>query len=143
MIALDVIVRGGRLVRASATWRNSARAPSRPPSRSRPDAPRDDVEISLLLTDDAGIRALNRDWRGKDKPTNVLSFPAPAQPGVPGPAPSRRHRARLRDPARGRPRSEGKTLAGPLAHLVVHGTLHLLGYDHELEARPKSWKLWR
>ncbi|WP_287069270.1 rRNA maturation RNase YbeY, partial [Methylobacterium sp.] len=45
-----------------------------------PDAPEGTVEISVLLADDATVQALNRDWRGKDKPTNVLSFPAAPQP---------------------------------------------------------------
>jgi probable rRNA maturation factor len=98
------------------------------------DAPRDEVEISLLLTNDAGVRELNRAWRGKDKPTNVLSFPAPEQPGLPGP----RH---LGDIALAyetlvrESEDEGKALADHFSHLVVHGVLHLLGYDHELEAQ--------
>jgi probable rRNA maturation factor len=98
------------------------------------DAPKEDVEISLLLTDDAGIQALNRIWRGKDQPTNVLSFPAPDQPPGQGP----RH---LGDMALGcetllrETEDEAKALSDHFAHLVVHGTLHLLGYDHELEAQ--------
>ena len=94
----------------------------------------EDVEITLLLTDDAGIRALNRDFRGRDKPTNVLSFPSPAQPGAPGP----RH---LGDIALAcetlalEANEEGKSLQDHATHLIVHGTLHLLGYDHELEAQ--------
>lgn len=98
------------------------------------DRPRDEVEISLLFTDDSGIRALNRDWRDKDKPTNVLSFPAaPTRPGAPGPRP-------LGDVAvafetvRREAEAEDKTFDDHLSHLLVHGVLHLLGYDHELEA---------
>jgi probable rRNA maturation factor len=103
------------------------------------DAPREDVEISLLLTGDAGVRELNRAWRGQDKPTNVLSFPAPEQPGLPeGLDAGPRH---LGDIALAyetlvrESEDEGKTLADHFAHLVVHGVLHLLGYDHELEAQ--------
>ena len=98
------------------------------------DAPREDVEITLLLTDDAGIRALNRDFRGQDKPTNVLSFPSPAQPGAPGP----RHLGDIALACETLAREadeEGKSLQDHATHLVVHGTLHLLGYDHELEAQ--------
>lgn len=94
------------------------------------DAPRGPVEVSLLLTDDAGVRALNAAWRDKDKPTNVLSFPAPAQPGVPGP----RHLGDIAlafETLEREARDEGKTMADHAAHLIVHGTLHLLGYDHE------------
>lgn len=94
------------------------------------DAP---LEISLVFTDDAEQRALNRDWRGKDRPTNVLSFPnmddgGPAAPGLP----------RLlgdvvlaRETVAREAREQGKTLADHTMHLLVHGTLHLLGYDHE------------
>nr|WP_201751924.1 rRNA maturation RNase YbeY [Microvirga arsenatis] len=89
-------------------------------------------EASVMLTDDARIRELNRTWRGKDKPTNVLSFPAPEQPGAAGP----RH---LGDIALAyetlvrESEEESKELAHHFAHLIVHGILHLLGYDHEVE----------
>ena len=94
------------------------------------DAPQAPVEVSLLLTDDAGVRGLNSAWRGKDKPTNVLSFPSPEQPGVPGP----RHLGDIAlafETLQREARDEGKTVADHAAHLIVHGTLHLLGYDHE------------
>ena len=94
------------------------------------DAPRGPVEVSLLLTDDAGVRALNAAWRDKDRPTNVLSFPAPAQPGVPGP----RHLGDIAlafETLQREAREEGKSMADHAAHLIVHGTLHLMGYDHE------------
>lgn len=82
-------------------------------------------EIAVLLTDDARMQVLNRDFRGKDAPTNVLSFPA-AGPDA----------AFLGDIALGLETLEreageqGKTLEDHLTHLVVHGVLHLLGYDH-------------
>jgi len=97
------------------------------------DRPRDEVEISLLLTDDAGIRALNRDWRAKDKPTNVLSFPAPMVPGLPGLRPLGDIAVAYETVAR-EAEEERKTFEDHLTHLLVHGLLHLLGYDHELEA---------
>ena len=92
------------------------------------------VEISVVLADDATVQALNRDWRGKDKPTNVLSFAAlddedaPLVPGAP---------LLLGDiilafeTCRAEAESLGKPLSDHLCHLVVHGVLHLLGYDHE------------
>jgi probable rRNA maturation factor len=85
--------------------------------------------ISVLLTDDAAMRVLNARWRGLDKPTDVLSFPAEA-PGAPG------EQAFLGDIALGRETSHadaarlGRPMTAHLAHLAVHGFLHLLGYDH-------------
>ena len=84
-------------------------------------------ELSLVLTTDAAVRRLNRAYRGKDKPTNVLSFPADAPPDVSW---------LLGDVViaygvtRAESKAENKTLEAHLAHLVVHGVLHLLGYDH-------------
>jgi probable rRNA maturation factor len=97
------------------------------------DAPRDAVEISVLLTDDAGIRELNKAWRGQDKATNVLSFPAPELHGAPGARPLGDLALAL-ETLRREAENEGKSLADHFTHLVVHGTLHLLGYDHELDA---------
>lgn len=88
-------------------------------------------KLAVLLTDDAEMRALNRQWRGQDKATNVLSFPAPAPFGAD---------AGLGDLALGcetvarEAAGQGKTFAAHAAHLLVHGFLHLLGHDHEHEA---------
>jgi probable rRNA maturation factor len=94
------------------------------------------AEVSVVLTDDEAIRLLNRDWRQRDAPTNVLSFPAP---------PGRRGAPRLlgdiviayettaREAA-----AEGKPPRHHLSHLAVHGFLHLLGYDHESEAEAEA-----
>ena len=92
------------------------------------------AELSVLLSDDAEVRILNRDYRSKDRPTNVLSFPAGDEN------------------AAGRPRllgdvvlaletiereaaAQSKPLADHLSHLTVHGILHLLGHDHETETQ--------
>ena len=87
------------------------------------------AELSLVLTDDAAIRVLNRDHRGKDKPTNVLSFPGfdPDEPPEPllGDIVVA-HETTAREAA-----EEVKPLAAHFSHLVVHGMLHLFGYDHE------------
>ncbi|GJE41092.1 rRNA maturation RNase YbeY [Methylobacterium soli] len=96
-----------------------------------PTAPTGPVEVSILLTDDSAVQELNRTWRGKDKPTNVLSFPAAAQPargGAPMPLGDvvLAYDTMLRESA-----EQSKPLAHHLAHLLVHGTLHLLGQDHE------------
>ena len=92
-------------------------------------------EISVLLTDDGAVQALNRDWRGKDKPTNVLSFPASAD-DLPMGAPMM-----LGDIALGfetvvkEAEDLGKPLSDHFCHLVVHGMLHLLGFDHISDAQ--------
>jgi probable rRNA maturation factor len=92
-----------------------------------------DAEVSVVFTDDAHIRVLNRRYRRKDKATNVLSFPgAPAHPGAFGPLVgdlvlAAETIAREAD-------AEGIALADHLTHLVVHGFLHLVGHDHEIDA---------
>jgi len=90
-------------------------------------------DVSVVLTDDASIRKLNREWRGFDKPTNVLSFPA-AKPGLQGPPPLLgdvivAYETMAREAA-----EEAKPFLHHLAHLVVHGYLHLLGYDHQTDS---------
>lgn len=96
------------------------------------------VEISVRLTGNEVVRALNAEWRGKDKPTNVLSFPM-AEPGELQNAKIAGHELLLGDIilARGVCEAEaaekGVRFEDHTAHLVVHGTLHLLGYDHHDE----------
>jgi len=83
-------------------------------------------ELAIVLADDSTLRALNRDWRGIDAPTNVLAFPAKsAASGYLGDV-ILAHETIAREA-----RAEGKPLAHHVAHLAVHGFLHLLGYDHE------------
>ncbi len=90
-------------------------------------------ELSLLFTDDEHIRVLNRDWRGKDKPTNVLSFPAfEISPGDPLP-PMLGDIAIAFETVSSESALEGKPFEHHLNHLIVHGFLHLLGYDHETD----------
>ena len=81
--------------------------------------------VVVLLTDDAAVKDLNGRFRGQDKPTNVLSFPAPANPEhhLGDVALAFETCAREAD-------EQGKPLARHLQHLVAHGVLHLLGYDH-------------
>ena len=89
-----------------------------------------DVELSVLLTDDPGIRVLNRRWRRKDRPTDVLSFPGgPPAPGSTGPL----HLGDLilsLDTARRQARARRRTLAAELDLYLAHGLLHLIGHDH-------------
>jgi probable rRNA maturation factor len=89
------------------------------------------TELAIVLSDDSAIRTLNRDWRGKNAPTNVLSFPA-AQPGKSRSAPPYigdiviAYQTVAREAV-----AESKPFNHHLAHLAIHGFLHLLGYDHE------------
>jgi probable rRNA maturation factor len=96
-----------------------------------------DNEVSILLTDDKAIRLLNREWRGIDKPTNVLSFPAATT------------KASIRMPLFGdivmayetlkrECDDEDRIFLHHLAHLTVHGFLHLIGYDHLVEAQTEE-----
>lgn len=95
------------------------------------DADTAGAELAVMLTDDAGIRALNRNWRGIDKPTNVLSFPAaPAA----GDAPRMLGDIAIAyETTRAEAAAERKPLGHHLGHLAVHGFLHLIGYDHETD----------
>jgi probable rRNA maturation factor len=92
-----------------------------------PDLP---PELSLVFTDDASVRAVNAEWRGQDKPTNVLSFPAfPLVPGrMPGPMLGDiilAYETLVREAG-----ELDKPFDDHLTHLLVHGFLHLFGYDH-------------
>lgn len=108
-------------------WRRALRGPEavvrRAANAALDGAPRAG-EIRYALADDSLLRSLNHDFRGKDKPTNVLSFPDPT-PGALGDV------ALAYETCAAEARAQGKTLRAHLAHLVVHGTLHLLGWDHE------------
>lgn len=101
-------------------------------------AERAEPALAVLLTDDAEMRALNARWRGQDKATNVLSFPAPEGFGLGDIALG--HETVAHEAA-----AQGKTFTAHAAHLLVHGFLHLLGYDHEddseagdMEARERA-----
>lgn len=87
------------------------------------------AEISIVFTDDASIRELNRQWRGKDKPTNVLSFPAAGDHagGLLGDI------VLAAETVIDEAGIESKPLGHHIIHLVVHGFLHICGYDHENE----------
>lgn len=94
-----------------------------------------DGEIALLFTDDAAIAELNAAWRGKNSPTNVLSFPAPSDMPLPEDEIRPLGDIVLAFGVSAREaEDQGKTLQDHAAHLIVHGTLHLLGYDHETDS---------
>lgn len=87
-------------------------------------------EVAVMLTDDAGIRTLNRDWRHKDKATNVLSFPTPQVAREAG-EPHLGDIAIAYETVAREAAAEEKSFDDHLTHLAVHGMLHLLGFDHE------------
>ena len=90
-----------------------------------------DSELSILFTDDAHIRRLNAAYRGKDKPTNVLSFPQAGGPLLGDVILASETVAKEAVLAQ-------KPLKDHIAHLVVHGFLHLLGYDHEADEEAEA-----
>jgi probable rRNA maturation factor len=93
------------------------------------------VELSVRLASDAEVHALNAEWRGKDKPTNVLSFPMAEEDdlqcaGQGGPELLLGDIILARGVCEAEAADKGVALDQHAAHLMVHGTLHLLGYDH-------------
>mgnify|MGYP001397582534 CR=1 FL=1 len=88
------------------------------------------LSVCLLLADDATLQRLNREFRAKDRPTNVLSFP--------GEAPMLGDIALAQETCAREAAAQGKALAAHLSHLVVHGVLHLCGYDHETDAEAEE-----
>ena len=118
-------------------------------------------QTAILLGYDATLRDLNRRFRGQDKPTNVLSFPAAppagqaprraAPPGLPAEQPARQRGdiALAFETVEREAAEQGKRLADHLAHLVVHGLLHLVGHDHAEESEAERMEalereiLWR
>ncbi len=101
------------------------------------DADLGHAELAVMLTDDAGMRTLNNNWRGIDKPTNVLSFPAlqPTGPVRAGDPPRMLGDIAIAyETTRREADGERKPFDHHLSHLAVHGFLHLIGYDHENDA---------
>jgi probable rRNA maturation factor len=92
------------------------------------------AELSVLLCDDKTVARLNAQWRGQQKPTNVLSFPAPPPQGaVPDEKIPLGDIAIAYETLAREAEENGKTVSEHLSHLVVHGFLHLLGYDHHMD----------
>jgi len=97
------------------------------------------LSLSLLLSDDDAVHALNREWRGKDKPTNVLSFPMLERPDLlaltpDGPPELLGDIALALETCAREAGEKSVPLEHHAAHLIVHGLLHLAGHDHETSA---------
>jgi probable rRNA maturation factor len=127
--SIDVVIE-------SARWRHAPRAATvvrRAIGAATPAQARG-AELSVVLTSDRAIRTLNRRWRGRDKSTNVLSFPAPAPARIRLSRGAPRHLGDIVlafETVAREARAEDKPLDHHIAHLALHGFLHLLGYDHE------------
>jgi probable rRNA maturation factor len=96
-----------------------------------------ELAVAVLLTDDAAMREINKNWRDQDKPTNVLSFPAVVHPGMPGP----RHIGDVVlawETTQREALDESKSIEAHASHLIVHGVLHCLGYDHETDEQAEE-----
>jgi probable rRNA maturation factor len=105
------------------------------------DADVGDAELAVMLTDDSGIQTLNTNWRGIDKPTNVLSFPALQPTGAGGPDDAPRMLGDIAiayETTRKEADDEQKPFDHHLSHLAVHGFLHLIGYDHEKDGEAEA-----
>jgi probable rRNA maturation factor len=103
--------------------------------------PHPDTTMSVVITDNDFVRNLNRQYRGVDAPTDVLSFPAEAPPiAIEGEPPYLGDLVIAYPYSAAQAQREGHDLDNSLALLVVHGTLHLLGYDHDTsEKRAQMW----
>ena len=126
---IDVIVRSARWQkqpRAKTVVKTAILAAAKAVSTSR-------AELAIVLSDDSAIRALNRRWRGQNAPTNVLSFPAPATGKKQTASPYIGDIVIAYQTTAREAIAEGKPFNHHLAHLAVHGFLHLLGYDHETD----------
>ncbi len=124
VLTIDVLVESGLWKKARGVRPAIRRAVAK--AAATLSTPR--AELAIVLTDDSAIRLLNRAWRGIDAATNVLSFPAPrvsAETALIGDI------VLAYETIAQEARDEKKPFAHHVAHLVVHGFLHLLGYDHE------------
>ena len=122
-LAVDVVVAGGGWQDAGKLTAIARRTVAQAAATLSTKA----TELAIVLTDDSAIRALNRHWRGVDAATNVLSFPtgrAGGERGLIGDI------VLAYETVAAEARAEDKPFAHHLAHLAVHGFLHLLGYDH-------------
>ena len=93
----------------------------------------DAAMICVMLTNDAQIQVLNRDYRGQDKPTNVLSFPTEATPAFPGETPALGDIALAYETVAREADGAGRVFMEHYQHLIVHASLHLIGYTHNAE----------
>jgi probable rRNA maturation factor len=97
--------------------------------------------VHILFTDDAAMREINKEWRGLDKSTNVLSFPAAPQPVPKGEVAHLGDLVLAWETVSSEATNQGKTTANHISHLIVHGLLHLQGFDHEIEQEAEAMEV--
>jgi probable rRNA maturation factor len=132
-LRIDILVEAGDWPNRRELRQVAARALFAAAAKSGVDiAP--ESELSLVFTDDAHIRKLNRGFRRKDKATNVLSFPAPPPGGGNRFGPLLGDIVIAKETVAREAADQGLTLDHHLTHLIVHGFLHLIGHDHAIEA---------
>lgn len=122
---------------AATDWEALAGRAASAAAQVAPELANPRLSASLLFADDAEVHTLNREWRGKDKPTNVLSFPMLERPelaALPGDGPPELigDIALALETCAREAEEKGVPLEAHAAHLIVHGLLHLAGHDHEI-----------
>lgn len=122
---------------ASMEWAALARAAAEAAARVAPELAHPRLSASMLFTSDEHVHALNAEWRGKDKPTNVLSFPMLERSDLldlaqEGPPEMLGDIALAYETCAREAEEKGISVEHHAAHLIVHGLLHLAGYDHEI-----------
>ena len=134
MLELDVSIESNWP--SPPNWEALANRAARTLGQVVPELARTGLSVSLLFTGDAEVRELNRDWRGKDRPTNVLSFPMLERAELlalnpDGPPALLGDIALALETCAREADDKGISLEHHTAHLIIHGLLHLAGYDHE------------
>ena len=121
----------------AAEWEELAERAAAAVSRAAPELANPRLSASLLFTSDEEVHTLNREWRQRDKPTNVLSFPMLERSDLlalapDGPPELLGDIALAYETCAREATEKGISVQAHTAHLIVHGLLHLAGYDHEL-----------
>lgn len=137
MVAVDCLVEAGDWPDGDALSRLAERSIEAACARTLPSRGERAGEVSIVFTDDAHIRRLNAEWRGKDAATNVLSFPGTSATGSGVPLLMGDIVVSC-ETLRREAEAEGKSFDDHLTHLIVHGFLHLLGHDHETEVEAEE-----
>ena len=136
-LELDIDPVWGPMSGHATDWEALAARAAEAAAAVAPELASDALLVSLVFADDDEVQALNKQWRAKDKPTNVLSFPMLSRDEVLHAAADPGHAGMLGDMilahgvCRREAEDKGVTVEAHATHLIVHGLLHLAGYDHE------------
>ncbi|MCW5745445.1 MAG: rRNA maturation RNase YbeY [Alphaproteobacteria bacterium] len=134
---MDIDLQDRRWLASLRTARALCRRAASSALSASPRRPAGDVALAIALADDAAVRTLNRAFRHQDKPTNVLSFAADRRASLAGAPRFLGDIALARQTVLREARAQHKRPGHHLTHLVVHGVLHLLGYDHQTDAQAR------